>query len=148
MDCLEILETLQAGDAFLIRFNCQFCQAQNFNDWKNLNCERCNKTCGLFFNFENSKKKFRCVTGTKRKNVRFRKSTIRTLMDIQNNVCAYCDYIFEQFHIDHIVPVSFGGTNNISNLVLSCVNCNLKASNKVFPSFDEKRKFLRKFLKN
>jgi 5-methylcytosine-specific restriction endonuclease McrA len=29
-------------------------------------------------------------------------------------------------HIDHIIPVSRGGKNNLENLVLSCQSCNSK----------------------
>jgi len=45
--------------------------------------------------------------------------------------CRYCgkqagDVIL---HIDHIIPVSKGGTNDESNLITSCVDCNLGKSN-------------------
>jgi hypothetical protein len=144
MDRLDILETIQIGDAFLIRFNCPLCNGQNLNDWKNLTCQCCRKACGVYFEFENSKKKFRCVAGTVRKNVRYRKATIRTLMEIQQNLCAYCDTILNHFHIDHVVPLSFGGTNNIGNLVLACETCNLRVGSKVFQSFELKKQFILK----
>lgn len=45
--------------------------------------------------------------------------------------CRYCgkqagDVIL---HIDHIIPVSKGGTNDESNLITSCIDCNLGKSN-------------------
>lgn len=43
--------------------------------------------------------------------------------------CAYCDGTIsysEPFHIDHIMPLSKGGTNAESNLTLSCVACNVR----------------------
>lgn len=43
--------------------------------------------------------------------------------------CSYCDCgIFE--HVDHIVPVSRGGSNLISNLAPSCSPCNLQKKNR------------------
>ena len=50
-----------------------------------------------------------------------------------NFTCQYCgasapDVILE---IDHIKPVSKGGTNSILNLVTSCRNCNRGKTNKV-----------------
>jgi len=47
--------------------------------------------------------------------------------------CAYCNgqmLYDESWHIDHIKPVSKGGTNDETNLVLSCARCNLEKANK------------------
>ena len=47
-----------------------------------------------------------------------------------NDRCEYCQ--LEQarqeatFHVDHIVPVSAGGPNQIENLALACVSCSLR----------------------
>ena len=37
----------------------------------------------------------------------------------------------ENLQIDHIIPVSKGGTNNDDNLVTACSNCNLKKGGKI-----------------
>ena len=37
--------------------------------------------------------------------------------------CAYCGAPAE--HLDHVVPICQGGTNNLDNLVAACANCNL-----------------------
>jgi hypothetical protein len=44
-----------------------------------------------------------------------------------NHKCAYCrcDVPYDDLHIDHVVPVSSGGSCNILNLVSSCSTCNL-----------------------
>jgi hypothetical protein len=42
--------------------------------------------------------------------------------------CEYCkfpmDYSHDAFHIEHIIPLSFGGTNELVNLALACDGCN------------------------
>ena len=38
--------------------------------------------------------------------------------------CAYCGIKFDKMHIDHVVPVSMGGGNEIDNLMPSCQSCN------------------------
>ena len=50
------------------------------------------------------------------------------------NSCGYCGYPFEgvEVHIDHIKPMSVGGTNELSNFVLACEFCNMaKQDNEV-----------------
>ncbi|MFE2278787.1 RNA-guided endonuclease IscB [Streptomyces sp. NPDC059454] len=41
-----------------------------------------------------------------------------------NNACAYCDNTGVPLNIDHLRPRSRGGSNRLSNLVLTCVPCN------------------------
>jgi hypothetical protein len=35
------------------------------------------------------------------------------------------------FHVEHIVPISLGGTDDLDNLAWACPGCNLKKSNRV-----------------
>ncbi|KEZ78338.1 HNH endonuclease [Salinisphaera hydrothermalis C41B8] len=40
--------------------------------------------------------------------------------------CTYCGHHLTSRHLDHVVPVSRGGTNNIENLQWLCPTCNLR----------------------
>lgn len=44
--------------------------------------------------------------------------------------CQYCGRSAPDvvLHVDHVVPVSKGGTNSIENLVTACAECNLGKS--------------------
>jgi 5-methylcytosine-specific restriction endonuclease McrA len=68
----------------------------------------------------------------KRRNAegRYTEHDVRELMLKQKSKCAVCLVKFEEYHIDHIQPLSVGGTNYPSNLQLLCAPCNLKKSNK------------------
>jgi hypothetical protein len=46
--------------------------------------------------------------------------------------CRYCGRQSDQIelHIDHIIPVSKGGTNDEANLITACAECNLGKSDK------------------
>jgi 5-methylcytosine-specific restriction endonuclease McrA len=46
------------------------------------------------------------------------------LEDRYRHRCAYCRVDFETLQIDHVTPVSRGGSDAIGNLVLACVPCN------------------------
>lgn len=63
-------------------------------------------------------------------------------------VCKYCDKeLTPKTHtIDHILPVSKGGTENPHNLVMCCEWCNKKAKDLLFPSFEAKRAYLLQLL--
>lgn len=46
--------------------------------------------------------------------------------------CQYCGRSSDdgtELHVDHIVPVSSGGTNTTENLTTACIDCNLGKSN-------------------
>lgn len=43
----------------------------------------------------------------------------------QDGWCMYCGEPLDlSFHIDHVMPISKGGSNQRENLVASCPNCN------------------------
>ena len=57
----------------------------------------------------------------------------RIRFEIFKRDCFTCQYCGKKapdviLHIDHIVPVSKGGTNDILNLITSCESCNLGKS--------------------
>jgi len=39
--------------------------------------------------------------------------------------CCYCGATEGPFHVDHVVPVARGGTDDPANLVVACKACNL-----------------------
>lgn len=54
---------------------------------------------------------------------------IRRLRTMQRDRCAYClKALRGKFHVDHITPLSLGGSNAPRNLQLTCSRCNLSKS--------------------
>lgn len=49
--------------------------------------------------------------------------------------CVYCGKTDVALNIDHVIPKSKGGSDRISNLVLSCVECNQAKSNQTLEDF-------------
>jgi len=56
---------------------------------------------------------------------------VKALLSRQNGRCPYCHSdICRRYHIDHMMPLSRGGTNAISNIQLLCPSCNHRKYNK------------------
>lgn len=48
--------------------------------------------------------------------------------------CQYCNRAVDPkygWHIEHILPFSFGGPDTEDNLVVACIRCNLKKGTKI-----------------
>jgi 5-methylcytosine-specific restriction endonuclease McrA len=51
--------------------------------------------------------------------------------------CAYCGCVLteSQATVDHITPLSRGGTHEMGNLALCCQGCNTQKHNKTLPEY-------------
>lgn len=59
------------------------------------------------------------------------KTIIQELLLESNGVCFYCKTTIDKYHIDHYMPLSKGGSNEKSNLRISCPTCNIKKGSKI-----------------
>lgn len=53
--------------------------------------------------------------------------------------CTYCGATDTRFHVDHIVPVSRGGTNHIDNLCVACYECNSSKADLLLEEWEARR---------
>jgi 5-methylcytosine-specific restriction endonuclease McrA len=68
----------------------------------------------------------------------FTKKDIEDLREKQGNCCGLCGIAFSKeikYEVDHIIPVSRGGSNWPQNLQLLCRSCNAKKSNIISDKF-------------
>lgn len=70
----------------------------------------------------------------------FNGKQILELFAKQKGICIYCKNKLiksgkDKYHIDHIQPISKGGSNDISNIQLLCPSCNRRKSNKTPEEF-------------
>lgn len=54
--------------------------------------------------------------------------------------CAYCGQVGGILEIDHVIPFSKGGSDELDNLVTSCRKCNRQKKDKTLNEFHEWRK--------
>ena len=70
------------------------------------------------------------------------------LLEKWGRKCAYCGKVNRRLEIDHIKPKSRGGSNAVSNLLISCRKCNEKKGNLSIKEFLKKKpKIIFKILK-
>jgi hypothetical protein len=140
---VRLKEIIQAGDCFLIKLDCPKCKNEFLCDYEKAICPECDLSIKDIPIVEPKRGDYRLLAGTRRRRI-FGKKTIQNLLDIQNRECAYCaiDISNIDFHVDHIKPVSFGGSNSLNNLVISCPQCNLTAYSFVFKDFYAKKEFI------
>lgn len=62
-------------------------------------------------------------------------SEIRTTIESQNNKCYYCGKELISWHQDHKTPLSRGGSDDISNIAISCPSCNLRKRDRTEKEF-------------
>lgn len=56
---------------------------------------------------------------------------VQSILRLQRYKCACCGISLKSgFHVDHVVPLSRGGSNDKFNLQMLCATCNLRKSNK------------------
>jgi len=63
------------------------------------------------------------------------KSTKDKVYKRAKGFCEYClspfEFLPSPYNIEHIIPISKGGSNELENLALSCFGCNLKKLDKL-----------------
>lgn len=61
----------------------------------------------------------------------------------QKGKCYYCKAKFGKiYHVDHVVPLSKGGTNEINNIVLACPTCNMRKAGRLLHEWPEGNRLL------
>lgn len=76
--------------------------------------------------------KARTANARSKRGGRVREHQITALYNQQQGKCHWCKTdVGNDYHIDHVVPLSRGGSNDIGNLVISCPYCNKSRGNKL-----------------
>lgn len=67
----------------------------------------------------------------------FSEENILALFEKQQGKCAYCGMeLDETYHVDHVIPLSRGGSNLPDNLALACQFCNCSKGNRLISEWN------------
>src|SRR5258708_3846856 len=56
---------------------------------------------------------------------------IKRQYNAQKGRCYWCGKKTKAYHVDHVIPLSRGGSNGPENIVIACPTCNTKRQNKL-----------------
>lgn len=61
---------------------------------------------------------------------------IALMYEQQHGLCCYCEtQLHQSYHIEHIVPLSRGGSNSPENIALACASCNSRKASRTLMEF-------------
>jgi 5-methylcytosine-specific restriction endonuclease McrA len=115
---------------------CRSCKKKKASEYYAKNPESVKKRVDIWRkkNWEQLKPKFleyrhRRMAREKNAQGTHTKNDVYVLLELQNHKCAECKTsLGKEFHLDHIMPLFLGGSNDRSNLQMLCPTCNLKKS--------------------
>lgn len=73
----------------------------------------------------------------------FTAADVRACLEMQGSRCFYClASLLDGFHVDHMQPLSRGGSNGPENIVCACAKCNTSKGAKTAAEFILGKKFV------
>lgn len=93
------------------------------------------ETIGISSDYYNCYSK--AITANKRSKESIGKNDILFVLNRDNYSCVYCGKSIKgkSWHLDHVVPLSKNGKNEINNLSVSCKTCNLMKNSMIKKDF-------------
>jgi 5-methylcytosine-specific restriction endonuclease McrA len=113
----------------------------NYQRWAKANSDKLAHTQSRFRTRNRDKRKNQeHIRRSVKSNTSARLVTERDIARLLIQACIYCGQ--PSAHIDHIIPLSRGGTHSIGNLAPACQWCNLSKSSKFIMEWKKGRKWL------
>jgi hypothetical protein len=136
---IVVLEIIQAGGNTLLKYDCPECNEKQLTGFPLPDCEDCGASLeGASVEHTDAQRRLLCPPRRIHR-AGLTTAQIASLLAETASCCAYCDKpLGAVYHLEHIIPLAFGGANHVKNMTVSCPRCNQAAGSKVFGSFEAK----------
>jgi 5-methylcytosine-specific restriction endonuclease McrA len=96
--------------------------------WRNKNLEKARANASRWYaDPANNAKHHNARRARKLKTIgKHTAADIAEIAKLQKYRCAYCRKKLRKFYIDHIIPLATGGSNDRTNLQITCQSCNAR----------------------
>lgn len=120
--------------------SCKNCESAKHKTYRRENKDRLNARERELWHAGNKAKKYRHKIAVKNARRRARiiavggehtADDIKRQLAIQNHKCWWCGVWLKKYHVDHLIPLSRGGHNGPTNIVIACPRCNLSKGDKM-----------------
>lgn len=128
------------GTRYGVALECRTCARRRKNRWASEHTEHIKRYNREKNSTEENKAKNRASSSNHRSRFfgvvnRLSRELASRLMRERQSICPYCGGKLERPEIDHIIPISGGGTNSEDNLIVVCMKCNRQKSSKPLAQF-------------
>ena len=120
--------------------SCKPCDAVRYDRWRRKNMDRL-RAYRTEWEARGGLKPKTCRAAAKSRmrapgrNEHYSPAELRELIVAANGRCYYCGEPSDRMEVDHKVPLSRGGANDISNICLCCRTCNRRKARKTEDEF-------------
>lgn len=117
---------------------CIYCNRKRANKWNRIHPAQAQKRLDKWKSLNPERAKAHGRKGSQKRRAHKRHvggtyilADIEKQYDYQHGLCYWCSSPLKDYQIDHVIPISRGGSNSPDNLVCACTKCNKRKFNKL-----------------
>jgi 5-methylcytosine-specific restriction endonuclease McrA len=93
-----------------------------------------------YINYYNRAQSSKRRAAARASHTHYTQDDVQSLWSTLDRCCGYCGQSIdgEVWHVDHVIPLSLGGSNGPENITLACEQCNLSKGSKLLSEWRDR----------